>query len=87
MIEGKSMQASWQLFAVFADTPSGFTWRWQKERASVPVASAAFHYYFDCVSDARANGYTGPRPPGPKVPVERLLEHPVGTQSASASPF
>jgi hypothetical protein len=81
------MGASWQFFAVLADTPSGFTWRWQKERASVRVASAAFHYYFDCVSDARANGYSGPLPRGPKVPVERLPEHTVGTQTAAAPPF
>ena len=81
------MQTSWRFFAVVADTPSRFTWRWRTEGKGAPVVSAVFQFYFDCVSDARANGYTGPLPPGPKIPVEHLPEHPVGTRSASPTPL
>ena len=66
------MRTSWHFIAVRADTPSGFTWHWQKQGNKAPVTSAPFAYYFDCVSDARRKGYIGPLPTGPRTPIERL---------------
>jgi len=66
------MRTSWHFIAVRADTPSGFTWHWQKQGPKVPVTSAPFAFYFDCVSDARDKGYSGSLPPGPRTPIEQL---------------
>ena len=63
---------TWQFIAVRAVTPFGFTWQWQKQNGKTIVTSVPFNFYFDCVSDARDNGYTGPLPAAPKVPSLRL---------------
>jgi len=73
------MRTSWHFIAVRAATPSGFTWHWQKQGPKVPVTSAPFAFYFDCVCDARDKGYSGPLPPGPRTPIEQL---PNGLDSA-----
>jgi hypothetical protein len=49
------------------------------------VTSAPFDFYFDCVSDARENGYTGPMPAGPKLPLDPLVTGPVTTDRKSAA--
>lgn len=66
------MSASWQFFAVTAATASGFMWQWEKRSAEEILKGAAFAFYFDCISDARDNGYAGPLPAGPKVPLTHL---------------
>ncbi len=78
------MKSSWEFFAIVAATPCGFTWRWRKLGAKAPVTSAVFDFYFDCISNARRNGYTGALPPGPKVPLDRLPDGPVKTGHVSA---
>lgn len=67
------LRKSWQFFAVASNAPHGFTWRWQSEGpgSKTAVTGAAFEYYFDCIFDARQNGYTGPLPAGPRVPLKR----------------
>ena len=80
------MQTTWHFFAVRASTPSGFTWQWQKERRdSGLVTSELFDFYFDCVSDARENGYYGPLPSGPKVPLSRAPARAARTKRAPAA--
>ena len=65
-------KTSWEFFAVKDASPSGFTWQWRKHGADGVTVSAAFSFYFDCLSDARANGYAGTPPGGPKAPVPRV---------------
>ena len=65
------MTISWQFFAILAATPRGFTWHWQRQGTKT-VTSAAFDFYFDCISDARRHGYRGELPPGPHAALERL---------------
>ena len=69
------MHTPWFFFAIAANTPTGFTWQWQKA-ASPTLTSGHFDFYFDCVADARAHGYTGPLPPGPKVPLRSVPDMP-----------
>ena len=79
------MSASWKFFAVSAPTASGFTWQWEKRGPEEILMGAPFSFYFDCVSDARKNGYAGPLPAGPKVPLAHLpigRIEPVGASSA-----
>jgi hypothetical protein len=78
------LATSWHFFAVRAHTASGFTWQWQKQGATVPVTSSPFDFYFDCVSNARENGYDGPLPAGPKAPLQRLPIAPTKTGRVSA---
>jgi len=79
------MNTPWHFFAIAATSAPGFTWQWQK-RANRTLTSGHFDFYFDCVSDARANGYTGPLPSGPKVPLDRLPDLPVQATALSAMP-
>ena len=80
------MTTSWHFFAVSAATQTGFAWQWQKKRDNKePVTSASFDFYFDCISDARANGYAGPLPAGPKVPLQRLPVGPLETPGVLAA--
>jgi len=75
----KSVEVStrvWDFYAVHAPTAFGFTWHWRREGADPTVTSAPFTFYFDCIADARANGYAGSLPRGPKVP---LLHLPAGS--------
>ena len=74
------MTTSWRFFAVRARTPSGFKWQWQKKVSAAAVTSPPFDFYFDCVSNARDNGYAGPLPSGPKAPLERLPTLPIDMQ-------
>jgi hypothetical protein len=79
------MTTSWHFFAVGDGESAGFRWHWQKRCAKVFETSAAFDFYFDCVSDARAHGYTGALPAGPKVPLRRLPGAPAKGGRASAA--
>jgi len=76
---------SWQFLAVRATTRSGFTWHWHRMGTAVPVTSAPFDFYFDCVSAARKRGYAGPMPAGPKVPLDHLATAAVRTNRVSAA--
>ena len=78
------MDTQWHFFATVASAPPGFTWQWQK-KADHTVTSRPFNFYFDCVTDARANGYIGPLPPGPKVPLRCLPHDPDEAKAASAA--
>jgi hypothetical protein len=66
------MTNAWQFFAVVDGTPGGFTWQWRKEAVRGCTTSAPFSFYFDCISDARAKGYVGLLPPGPKSPLPHM---------------
>ena len=76
--------ATWHFLAVRAATPFGFTWQWQKQNGKTVVTSVPFDFYFDCVSDARDNGYAGPLPAAPKVPFPRLPEVTPGMKVMAA---
>src|SRR5215212_2812347 len=65
------MTRTWHFFAVRAATTFGFVWQWQKQKGNVIVTSSPFDFYFDCISDARVNGYTGRLPAATKAPLER----------------
>ena len=82
------MKDSWNFFAVLGSIPSEFKWQWQKQAAvraaAAAVTSPPFDFYFDCVSDARANGYAGPLPPGPRAACEQLPFNPAGGRRALA---
>jgi hypothetical protein len=54
----------WKFFAVPASGTSRFGWRWREENQGRPARESekAFDLYFDCVQDARDNGYSGPNP-------------------------
>ena len=75
---------TWQFMTVRAVTPFGFTWQWQKQDERTVVTSVPFDFYFDCVSDARDNGYAGPLPAGAKVPFPRLPEVTPGMKVMAA---
>src|SRR5688572_10755200 len=79
-----TMHTPWLFFAIAATTPSGFTWQWQK-KADRTLTSGHFDFYFDCVADARANGYTGPLPTGPKVPWSCVADTPVEAKAVSTA--
>ena len=64
------MNTPWHFFAIVAKTSNGFTWQWQKNE-NPTLTSRHFDFYFDCVADARANGYDGPLPAGPRAPLHR----------------
>ena len=76
------MAASWLFLAVRVETPSGFVWYWRRQRAASTLTSRPFAFYFDCVADARSNGYAGELPTGPKAPLARLPEEPVAKDAA-----
>ena len=76
------MHTPWLFLAIAAKTPTGFTWQWQKV-ADPTLTSRHFDFYFDCVADARANGYTGPLPPGPKVALRGLPDMPAPAKALS----
>ena len=78
-------EASWHFFAVLAPLPCGFGWQWQKQGTGAPVTSLLFDFYFECISDARANGYDGPLPPGPKVALPQMPFDPAQTGRLSAA--
>lgn len=80
------MPKSWHFFAVRAATPSGFRWQWQKQGTPVIVTSVPFDYYFDCISNARDNGYAGPPPGGPKVPLQHLPTGQIEAKTRSPPP-
>lgn len=67
-------KATWDFFAVRDASPWGFTWQWRKHGVHGAITSAAFKFYFDCLSDARAKGYLGTPPEGPRVPLPELPE-------------
>ena len=75
---------TWHFLAVRARTPFGFTWQWQKQNGKTIVASVPFDFYFDCVSDARDNGYMGPLPAAPKMPFPRLPDVTPGMKVMAA---
>ena len=75
---------TWQFIAVRAVTPFGFTWQWQRQDGKTIVTSVAFDFYFDCVSDARDNGYAGLLPAGAKVPFPRLPDVTPGMKVIAA---
>jgi hypothetical protein len=77
------MTKTWQFFAVDANTQTGFTWQWRNEDACAQTTSLVFNFYFDCVSDARLNGYAGPLPQGPKVALEQMPKAGDGSRSAA----
>src|SRR5687767_15107217 len=78
------MDTPWCFFAIVTTSPPGFTWQRQK-KADPTVTSRHFNFYFDCVADARANGYIGPLPPGPKVPLRCLPHDPDEAKAASTA--
>ena len=61
---------AWHFYAVQSPEPSGFTWQWRRQLRDATVTSRLFAFYFDCVSDARKNGYEGtlPRVRGEALP-------------------
>ena len=63
---------SWQFLAVEAATLSGFVWYWRRQRGAETLTSKAFALYFECIADARDNGYAGVLPAGPKTPLRGL---------------
>lgn len=75
---------SWSFFAVSGTLPSEFRWQWQKQGAAPAVTSPLFDFYFDCISDARANGYAGPLPPGPRAARAQLPFAPAQAGRAPA---
>src|SRR5687767_2213921 len=78
------MDTPWRFFAIVTTSPPGFTWQWQK-KADPTVTSRHFNFYFDCVADARATGYIGRRPPGPKGPLRCVPHDPDGAKAAWAA--
>jgi hypothetical protein len=75
--------ASWTFFAVKAPTAFAFMWYWRRQRAGSTVTSAPFAFYFDCVADARAGGYAGALPAGPRVALPEVPEDFIGTTHAA----
>ena len=71
-----TMSPGWYFHAVRATNAFGFTWHWQCRRAdgSIFRSRVPFDYYYDCIEDARKQGYRGPLPPGPRVALRRLPE-------------
>ena len=72
--------SSWDFYAVQATTSFGFMWQWRRQGGTSDVTSAPFAFYFDCIADARENGYEGRLPLGPKEP---LLHLPAGSVELS----
>lgn len=68
---------SWQFLAIQAQTPSGFVWYWRRQRAEETLTSKAFAFYFECIADARGQGYAGVLPAGPKTPLQHLPKEPA----------
>ena len=68
------MSPRWYFHAVCATNAFGFTWHWQCRRpnGSTSRSKVPFEYYYDCIEDARRQGYRGPLPAGPKVALSRL---------------
>jgi hypothetical protein len=85
IVSAVKMTTSWQFFAVSDAASTGFSWHWQKRGAKVFRTSAAFDFYFDCVADARAHGYVGALPAGPKVPLQHLPVAPIKEGPATAA--
>ncbi|HUP94212.1 MAG TPA: hypothetical protein VM164_04845 [Burkholderiales bacterium] len=75
---------TWQFIAVRAVTPFGFTWQWQNQNDKTVVTSVPFDFYFDCILDARDNGYAGALPAGVKVPFPRLPDVTPGLKVMAA---
>ena len=77
------MRSRWCFHAVCATNAFGFTWHWQCRRpdGSTSRSRVPFDYYYDCIEDARKQGYRGPLPPGPKVALSAL---PGGSGGAAA---
>ena len=71
------MSLRWYFHAVRAANAFGFTWHWRCDSPDGSTAGSRlpFDYYYDCVEDARRQGYRGPLPPGPKVALSRLPGH------------
>ena len=46
-----------RILPVPAGAAGGYAWKWQ-DCAGKPTSADTFELYFDCVSDARLNGYT-----------------------------
>jgi hypothetical protein len=77
---------SWQFLAVQAPTASGFVWYWRRQRAAQTLTSKPFPFYFECIADARRQGYAGTLPAGPKTPLHGLPNEPIAGQAALAKP-
>jgi hypothetical protein len=75
--------ASWTFFAVDGPTAFAFMWHWRKQSAGSTLTSVPFAFYFDCVADARASGYTGALPAGPKVALPAVPKESIGTKQAA----
>ena len=59
-----------EIYPVPVRGPRNFVWRWRTEGAP-HKSSRSFAFYFDCVENARQNGYVVhlERPPGSAVPA------------------
>ena len=79
------MRSRWCFHAVCATNVFGFTWHWQCRRpdGSTSRSRVPFAYYYDCIEDARKQGYRGPLPAGPKVALSHL---PGGSGAPPGSP-
>jgi hypothetical protein len=45
------------VFSIPVSMTDSFAWRWRSEDHT-RESEAAFHYYLDCVADAKRHGYT-----------------------------
>ena len=45
------------IFSIPTDTVNGYSWRWRSADSTVE-SKEQFAFYYECVADARANGYS-----------------------------
>lgn len=54
---------TWKFLAVPSRASAGFAWRWRQEADDrTRESERTFELYYDCLEDARANGYAGDNP-------------------------
>ncbi len=73
------MNKSWHFHAVRSNNAFGFRWIWRYVRTDGSSVQSLIprDYYYDCIQDAREQGYRGPFPAGPKAALDALPEFPV----------
>lgn len=64
------------IFSIPATSANGYTWRWRANDGKA-ASSTRFAYYYECLRDAKENGYTVEFsvPHGNTAPGWRSLTH------------